>query len=181
MKSIIILAFLGLVSTYPQEQHKEVRYSSDCQIPWIGDGYCQPINNWSACNFDGGDCGKNCRGVTSHGGILGLYDRNCCTREEPCAINQGDCDRSYQCQGNLVCGKDNCGKGFPRSADCCEPGTGKTCDGHPYDRSCCTRKAPCGINQGDCDRDNQCSGNLVCGKNNCPVRFPSGADCCRYK
>ena len=104
---------------------EEVRYSSDCQIPWIGDGYCQPINNWSACNFDGGDCGKNCRGVTSHGGILGLYDRNCCTREEPCAINQGDCDRSYQCQGNLVCGKDNCGKGFPRSADCCEPGTGE--------------------------------------------------------
>ena len=57
---------------------------------------------------------------------------------------------------------------------------GKICDGKPYDRSCCTREAPCAINQGDCDRSNQCQGNLVCGKNNCPVRFPKNADCCTY-
>ena len=53
--------------------------------------------------------------------------------------------------------------------------------GFPYDshfRECCSSSKPCGINQGDCDRDTDCSGSLVCGSNNCPSPFPSNADCC---
>ena len=38
----------------------------------------------------------------------------------PCAINQGDCDKNSECQGDLVCGKDNCPAPFPSTADCCE-------------------------------------------------------------
>ena len=56
--------------------------------------------------------------------------------------------------------------------------SGKICDGKPYDRSCCTREAPCSTNQGDCDKSDQCQGNLVCGQNNCPASFPKYADCC---
>ena len=44
--------------------------------------------------------------------------------------------------------------------------------------SCCTLTKQCGINQGDCDTNSECSGNLICGKDNCPSAFPSDADCC---
>ena len=47
------------------------------------------------------------------------YDGSCCTAQNPCGIGEGDCDRSDQCLGDLVCGKDNCGSGFPPVADCC--------------------------------------------------------------
>jgi hypothetical protein len=55
---------------------------------------------------------------------------------------------------------------------------GKNCDGVNYDGECCSVAAPCAINEGDCDRDSECQGNLVCGSNNCPAPFPKGADCC---
>ena len=47
------------------------------------------------------------------------YDPSCCTAKNPCGIGEGDCDRNDQCLGYLVCGKDNCGSGFPSTADCC--------------------------------------------------------------
>ena len=44
---------------------------------------------------------------------------------------------------------------------------------------CCSSSNPCGANEGDCDSDNDCSGNLKCGFNNCAgSQFPSAADCC---
>ena len=59
---------------------------------------------------------------------------------------------------------------------------GKVCDGthdyESYDRECCSHEEPCGINQGDCDGDSACQGNLICGTDNCPSPFPSSADCC---
>ena len=27
-----------------------------CLSDWIGDGYCDDLNNYSHCNYDGGDC-----------------------------------------------------------------------------------------------------------------------------
>ena len=47
------------------------------------------------------------------------YDPSCCTAQNPCGIGEGDCDRNDQCLGDLVCGKNNCGSGFPSAADCC--------------------------------------------------------------
>ena len=55
---------------------------------------------------------------------------------------------------------------------------GKNCDGVNYDGECCSVAAPCAINEGDCDIDSECKGNLICGSNNCPAHFPSKADCC---
>ena len=59
----------------------------------------------------------------------------------------------------------------------------KICNGYGSDvSSCCSSSNKCGLNQGDCDSDSDCSGNLVCGKNNCRAvggsHFSSGADCC---
>ena len=46
-------------------------------------------------------------------------DRRCCTPEEPCGLGEGDCDGPLDggpndghegCQGELVCGSNNCKK-----------------------------------------------------------------------
>ena len=47
-----------------------------------------------------------------------------------------------------------------------------------YDGYCCTAANPCGPNQGDCDNDDECSGDLRCGTNNCFWDVGGGADCC---
>ena len=53
--------------------------------------------------------------------------------------------------------------------------------------SCCSSSNQCGIGEGDCDNDSECSGNLVCGTDNCGSNFPNGTnekgefhqqDCC---
>merc|ERR1711935_124146 len=46
---------------------------------------------------------------------------------------------------------------------------------------CCKSWSPCRENEGDCDSDDDCFGNLVCGSNNCQFfdsPFPHDADCC---
>jgi len=48
---------------------------------------------------------------------------DCCTEDDPCEVNDGDCDNDLQCKGeNTRCGMDNCpeGFGFTPSDDCCE-------------------------------------------------------------
>ena len=36
------------------------------------------------------------------------------------------------------------------------------------DEGCCTKVLPCGLNEGDCDGDDQCLDELVCVKDSCP-------------
>ena len=45
---------------------------------------------------------------------------DCCTSENPCGLNMGDCDLNDHCMNDLVCGIANCGAGFPVNTDCCE-------------------------------------------------------------
>ena len=42
----------------------------------------------------------------------------------------------------------------------------------------CTEKIPCMENEGDCDFDNQCQEDLICGTDNCPEEINIGIDCC---
>ena len=60
-----------------------------------------------------------------------------------------------------------------------QPISGKVCNAMGVDiYTCCSSNNQCGRNQGDCDSDNDCSGNLVCGTGNCLFPFPLNADCC---
>ena len=47
------------------------------------------------------------------------------------------------------------------------------------DDGCCTADNPCGEGDGDCDNDSECSGDLVCGTDNCP--WGDNDDCCIKK
>lgn len=103
-------------------------------------------------------------------------DWKCCTASSTCGVGEGDCDNDNDCTGDLVCGKDNCGNGFPKLFDCCiKP---KKCSG--IDWSCCKPSSTCGYGEGDCDKDQDCDDGMVCGKDNCGPGFPSVFDCCTY-
>ena len=115
---------------------------------------------------------------------------SCCTSVSPCGINEGDCDDHFECQGELMCGIDNCinilpSDNFPSTHDCCY--SPFLCDGSSNNdidtTSCCTSVSPCGINEGDCDNNLECQGELMCGIDNCinilpSDNFPSTHDCC---
>merc|ERR1719402_677192 len=65
--------------------------------------------------------------------------------------------------------------------DLCYPGDCAGCVGQAD--GCCTPDTPCGVNEGDCDDDDDCERDLLCGKDNCPSEgfmWNSADDCC-YK
>ena len=56
----------------------------------------------------------------------------------------------------------------------------KNCTASNNDQSCCTSSSPCGLREGDCDNDQECAGDLVCGIDNC-TGGDSDMDCCTSK
>ena len=55
----------------------------------------------------------------------------------------------------------------------------KFCNNCTGGDSCCTSSNRCGENEGDCDFDVDCEGNLKCGIDNCNgASFDDGDDCC---
>ena len=51
------------------------------------------------------------------------------------------------------------------------------CNPADTDWDCCNSYNPCGHGEGDCDSDNDCAGNLVCGTDNCAAG-DHDLDCC---
>lgn len=63
---------------------------------------------------------------------------------------------------------------------------GTQCYGGVADeKDCCSVGARCGVKEGDCDSDNDCKGDLVCGSegqgqgNNCGPKYLKSSECCR--
>ena len=120
-------------------------------------------------------------------GSLDKHDvKRCCSEDQPCGENQGDCDDDDECSAGLYCAKNQCGPTFYQGADCCKPIDSfvltSKCDGGTKGQmeECCDEDWRCGEGQGDCDDDDDCAPGLKCGKNNCDSNFYRGADCC-YK
>jgi hypothetical protein len=98
-----------------------------------------------------------------------------CEDTNSCGPGQGDCDYDSECTGNLVCGSNNCGGSYT-----CGAGSTSPCGS--YDDCCeappppaCEDTSSCGLGQGDCDTDYDCTGNLVCGSYNCGGSYTCGA------
>ena len=92
---------------------------------------------------------------------------------QSCSELEGDCDFHDQCQESLRCGRNNCPNffGFDVYTDCCYPAV-------VGDEDFCTTDEPCGINEGDCDFNDECNSHLFCGTKNC---FNNSIDCCEPK
>ncbi len=109
----------------------------------------------------------DCANITS--GDIGFC--NC----HSCSENEGDCDSHDECQNGLVCGSNNCpaSLGFNSEVDCCYEST-------VGDEHFCASGILCGEDEGDCDSNDECQDDLICGSNNCPLGlgFSSETDCC---
>ena len=109
------------------------------------------------------------------------YSWDFCTEDKPCLAGSGDCDRDAECEGTAVCGRNNCNddfgiQGVSSYMDCCR-------ENRLFDWNWCTNNL-CGEGEGDCDSDDQCEGDLVCGSVNCYADFGVQGmslymDCCR--
>ena len=59
------------------------------------------------------------------------YNDGCCSKEEPCSINEGDCNFHEDCLGSLVCTPNSCpistdkSKSFNKRAACCQQPSGE--------------------------------------------------------
>ena len=70
---------------------------------------------------------------------------------------------------------------YKRFIFCAEHVSVLACSGERGTGECCTRESPCKVGGGDCDKDEDCAGDLVCGKNNCQDfnwLARSSYDCC---
>ena len=120
--------------------------------------------------------------------------KGCCSIFTPCVEGEGDCEDDADCDGDMICGNNNCkafGDFFHAKDDCCvkpeTPSTkevqgGPRCRGRNFDaRGCCSPDNPCVEGEGDCEEDADCSGDLMCGNNNCKAFgsfFHTKDDCC---
>ena len=101
----------------------------------------------------------------------GYWGKQCnehfCSINDTCSENEGDCNNDIDCQSGLKCGTDNChiSLGFASDTDCCYNQSSLTLG----DVHFCTADNPCGENEGDCNNDNECQDDLVCGIDNCPI------------
>lgn len=128
-----------------------------------GENNCPQFGETKDC------CTQRCKGAW----------HNCCTPSKPCGLHDGDCDEHSDCSGNLICGNNNCPKGWGKTKDCCDKPGKPTCNGKWH--NCCTSEKKCGLGDGDCDNDEDCDGDLVCGTNNCPASWGETKDCCKKK
>ena len=48
---------------------------------------------------------------------------DCCTKDDPCDVEEGDCDSDDECKEGLICGQANCDEtkfGKNQRTDCCQ-------------------------------------------------------------
>ena len=120
----------------------------------------------------------NCKRVKN--GEIGF-----CACNQPCSeksLNKGDCDFHYQCQVGERCRSDSCPvemkqqPGFDSNTDCCQTA-------NVGDDDFCTIDYPCEVDEGDCDGNDECRDDLICGLANCPnsLGLSSDVDCCEPK
>ena len=115
-------------------------------------------------------------GFDSHFDCCYNEDEDFCTIHNPCADKEGDCDTDDMCEEGLRCGINNCpaSLSYDSEVDCCYFSIAG-------DDDFCTADNPCGIDEGDCDSNDECQTNLFCDKvNSCPayLGFNSDVDCC---
>ena len=71
--------------------------------------------------------------------FYGGYSNACCSEEEKCTINEGDCNTDTECFGSLICKANSCptsadsSKNFHKRASCCQQPSGSYVLGKSFD------------------------------------------------
>ena len=152
-------------------------------------GCCTSAN---PCSFGEGDCNSNdeCGGTLICGSNNCLNDFGFGDSGLDCCINDNEANianNAAAISSNAAGISNNAAAISSNDADISsiedDLAAATRCTGIlNYDSSCCTSSNPCGINQGDCDSDSECNGDLICGKDNCIDLWPgfgdAYADCC---
>ena len=70
------------------------------------------------------------------------YTDACCSDQEKCGINEGDCNSNSECHGSLICKLDSCptNQGFGERASCCQQPSGSYVMGMILKYSICCLK-----------------------------------------
>ena len=113
-----------------------------------------------------------------HSYVTGKNHLDCqWTHEEKCGLMEGPCDDDSHCLFDLICEAGRCNGDFSNDTRCCiEPFPCN--DTHSRTSSCCNDLHKCHINEGNCNDNNDCYGNLQCGINNCD--WSSETNCCTH-
>jgi len=163
-----------------------------CEFNWMGKDVCV---TGTSSNLPDLESTTNPKCYPTNGVKFSI---DCCTDESPCYDGEGGCLSDNQCAGDLVCGKGSCPeasdlcKWYVNGCSCCQPKpkTNPKCNPATWDKfsfDCCTEEKPCYEGEGQCKKDEQCAGDLVCGKDNCPAKFADalcywhidGCNCCQ--
>ena len=84
-----------------------------------------------------------------------------CRDYGPCAVGEGDCDSTSECQSGLQCSQDvGANYGFRADYDVCEAAPNSVQQYGHVDY--CRDFGPCGVGEGDCDGNSQCQSGLQC-------------------
>jgi len=92
-----------------------------CQIllvPALLLAFIKQANASSGCDLDS-NIADGCSGLTSCTLSNGYATGSCCNSSNLCDIDEGDCDADSDCDGDLICGSNNCVSPFPATHDCC--------------------------------------------------------------
>ena len=133
-------------------------YSRDNKdkIPGCLAGGSNDVSNWDYCYNGQTDV------------ALKKNSKSGCSSSNTCARCNGDCDKDSDCTGNLKCFQRDNNEQIPG----CSEGGGSDTKGYDYcydvldfvkkGSSECTSSNTCARCKGDCDDDNDCTGNLKC-------------------
>jgi len=92
-----------------------------CQIllvPALLLAFINQANASSGCDL-ASNIADGCSGLTSCTLSNGYATGSCCNSSNLCDVDEGDCDADSDCDGDLICGSNNCASPFPDTHDCC--------------------------------------------------------------
>ena len=101
------------------------------------------------------------------------------TQENKCGLMEGPCIDDSNCLFDLICEANSCDGDFPNGTRCCTQPL--SCNhNHTRTDTCCNNLHQCDVNEGNCENNDDCYGNLQCGIKNCDWDNFTQVNCCTH-
>merc|ERR1712141_260612 len=100
------------------KKRKKMKICQILLVPALLLAFINQANASSGCDLES-NIADGCSGLTSCTLSNGYATGSCCNSGNLCDVDEGDCDEDSDCDGDLICGTNNCESPFPSSHDCC--------------------------------------------------------------